>query len=316
MASSFRGSKYCWMNGQVIETKDALVPALEPIYLGFFEGIKAHVAENILGEGPQNIFRAKAHMDRLWRSAAVCGIKIPYTKEQLTEATKEAIQANGFKTNVYIHLRVWPKGTNPIQPHVVIGLWTFDSKLGKENPKFYDKHRFNVSSWRRIATDALPTQAKALANYANSELASRESRRLGFDGTLFLDSRGCISESTGACVMAVRDGKIITPPVTASILESVTRDTLLKVLPEDLGMPVEVRDIARAEFYGSDEAFLCGTGSEITPITSLDDIPIGDQYPGPITTRVAEYYTDILVGKVKKYNSWLTPVPLLATARV
>jgi len=313
MSIAFRGSKFCWMNGEVIETKDALVSVMEPIHYGFFEGTKAYVEGNILSEGPLNIFRAESHMDRLWRSATICGVKIPYTKKQLIEATKEVINANGLKTNTYIHHRVWPKAATPTQPHVVIGVWPFETRLGKGNSKFAEKRRFMISTWRRIATDALPTQAKALANYANSELAGREARRLGFDGAIFLDNRGYISESTGACVMCVRDGKVVTPPATAAILESITRDTFIKILPEDLGIPVEVRDIARVEFYASDEAFLCGTGAEIAPITSVDDIPIGDKYPGPITTRIAEYYAEILAGNIEKYRKWLTPVTPLAT---
>ena len=108
--------------------------------------------------------------------------------------------------------------------------------------------------------------------------------------------------------MSVRNGKVITPPVTASILESVTRETLLKIIPEDLGVPVEVRDIARVELYASDEVFLCGTGGEITALTSIDDLTLGKEYPGPVTRRIAECYADILAGKVEKHREWLTPV--------
>jgi branched-chain amino acid aminotransferase len=108
--------------------------------------------------------------------------------------------------------------------------------------------------------------------------------------------------------MAVRSGRVITPPVTASILESITRETLLKIIPEDLDIPVEVRDIARVELYASDEAFLCGTGGEITPITSIDDLSLGSEYPGPLTKLIAEYYTDVVAGKVEKHGEWLTAV--------
>ena len=108
--------------------------------------------------------------------------------------------------------------------------------------------------------------------------------------------------------MTVKDGRVITPPVTASILESVTRNTLLKLIPEDLGIPVEVRDISRVELYSSDEAFLCGTGAEVTPITIVDDIEIGEEYPGPVTTRIAQYYADVLAGNLKKHKGLLTPV--------
>jgi branched-chain amino acid aminotransferase len=296
------------MDGEVVETKDALVSAMEPIHLGIFEGIKAYAEGDVLGKGRLNIFQWKPHIDRLFRSAAVCGLKIPYAKDELLEATLKTINANGFETNIYIQPRIWPRSEAPEDVHVVIPAWTFETILGKENPRFSRQRRFMISSWRRIASDALPPQAKTWANYANSALALREAARLRYDGAIFLDNRGFISEGTGACIMTVRHGRAITPPVSASILESVTRETLLRILPEDLGIPVEVRDVTRMELYASDEAFLCGTGWEITPMTSVDDLPLGEVYPGAITNRVAEYYAELLAGKVEKHTNLLTSV--------
>jgi branched-chain amino acid aminotransferase len=296
------------MNGEIIKTEDALVSAMEPIHLSIFEGIKAYVENDVNGEGRLNIFQWKPHVDRLWRSAAFCGLKIPYTKEELLEATRKTIKANDFKTNVYIQPRIWPKAEKPEEVHIVIPIWTFETLLGKGNSLFSKERRFMVSSWRRIASDALPPQAKAWGNYANSAIAMREAARLHYDGAIFLDNRGFVSEGTGACIMTVRDGKVITPPVTASILESVTRGTFLKMLPEDLGIPVEVRDITRVELYASDEAFLCGTGWEITPIMSIDDLPLGREYPGAVTKRLTEYYADAVAKKVEKHKDWLTSI--------
>jgi branched-chain amino acid aminotransferase len=295
------------MNGEIIETEKALVSAMEPIHLGIFEGIKAYVENDVNNRGSLNIFQWKSHIDRLWRSAAVCGLKIPYTKEELLEATMKTIKANGFNTNVYIQPRIWPRAGVPEEVHIVIPVWTFETVLGKDNPRFSEKRKFMISSWRRIASDALPPQAKSWANYSNSALAVREAERMGYNGAIFLDNRGFVSEGTGACIMTVRNGKVITPPVTASILESVTRETILKIMPEDLGVPVEVRDIARVELYASDEAFLCGTGWEVTPITSIDDLPLGKEYPGVVTKRIAQYYADVVAGKVEKHREWLTP---------
>jgi branched-chain amino acid aminotransferase len=294
------------MNGEIIETEKALVSAMEPIHLSIFEGIKAYVENDVNNRGRLNIFQWKPHVDRLWRSAAVCGMKIAYTKEELLEATKKTIRANGFNTNVYIQPRIWPRAGAPEEVHIVIPVWTFETVLGKDNPRFSQERRFIISSWRRIASDALPPQAKAWANYGNSALAMREAERLGYDGAIFLDNRGFVSEGTGASIMTVRNGKVITPPVSASILESVTRETLLKMIPEDLGIPAEVRDITRVELYASDEAFLCGTGWEITPITSIDDLPLGKEYPGVVTKCIAEYYADVVAGKVEKHKEWLT----------
>jgi branched-chain amino acid aminotransferase len=308
MSVAFHGAKFCWMNGEIIKTEEALVSAMEPIHLSIFEGIKAYAENDVNGSGNLNIFQWKSHVDRLWRSAAVCGMKIPYTREELLGATKKTIRANDFSTNVYVQPRIWPRAEAPREVHIVIPVWTFETVLGKNNSRFSKERKFIISSWRRIASDALPAQAKAWANYGNSALAMREAERLSYDGAIFLDNRGFVSEGTGASIMTVRNGKVITPPVSASILESVTRETLLRIMPEDLGIPVEVRDITRVELYASDEAFLCGTGWEITPITSVDDLPLGKEYPGVVTKRVAEYYADVVAGNVEKHKEWLTSV--------
>ena len=288
MSAAFHGAEFCWMNGEVVETGKALVSAMEPIHLGVFEGIKAYVENDVNGKGKLNIFRWEAHVERLRRSAAVCGLKVPYSDRELLEAVRKTIGANGFDTNVYVQPRIWPRAGDAEEVHVVIPVWRFETVLGKDNPRFSKSRRFIISSWRRVASDALPPQAKTWANYGNSALALREAVRLGHDGAIFLDNRGFVSEGTGACIMTVRNGRVVTPPVSASILESVTRDTLLKIVPEDLGSPVEVRDIARVELYASDEVFLCGTGWEISPITSIDDLPLGKEYPGSLTRRIAE----------------------------
>jgi branched-chain amino acid aminotransferase len=308
MSAAFNGAKFCWMDGKVVETERALVSAMEPIYLGIFEGIKAYTLGNIGGEGQLSVFSWDQHMDRLWRSAAIDGLKMPYRRDELFEGLRAVVKKNNYDSNIYIQPRIWPKAGDPDEVHIVIPVWRFNTLLPASNPEFSKKRRFMVSSWRRISSDALPPQAKSWANYANSNLASREAKRCGYDAALFLDNRGYVSEGTGACVMSIRDGKLITPPVTASILESVTRNLFLEFVPSDLEVPTEVRDLTRAELYASDEAFLCGTGGEVTPITSIDDIDVGREYPGPITKRIADYYSQILVGKVDKYSERLTSV--------
>ena len=308
LSAAFHGAKYCWMDGEVVETERALVSAMEPIYLGIFEGIKAYAQGDIGGEGKLSVFSWGQHMDRLWRSAAIDGLKMPYSRDELLEGLRAVVRTNGFKSNTYIQPRIWPMANDPEEVHVVIPVWRFNTLLPAKNPDFSKPRRFMVSSWRRISSDALPPQAKSWANYANSQLAIREAKRCGYDSAIFLDSRGFVSEGTGACLMGVRDGRLITPPVTASILESVTRNFFLEFVPSELGIPADVRDITRAELYACDEVFLCGTGGEVTPITSVDDIVVGKEYPGPATRRMADYYSEILAGKVEKYSSRLTPI--------
>ena len=312
MSAGFGGSEYCWMNGEIKETEEATVSAMEPFHYGIFEGIRAYVEGDVLSEGPLNIFRWQEHIDRLRRSAVVCGLQVPYPDEELLEGTREIIKLNGYTRTTYIMPRIWPKAEAVRRSglsddwHVVIPVWEMPTRLEEE--AFIRERRYMISSWRRLSPDSLPTQAKAWANYANSGLAGREAARLGYDNAIFLDSRGFVSEATGACLMTVRDGKVITPPVTASILESVTRDALIEFIPEDLGIPVEVRDLTRVELYASDEAFACGTGAEVTPITSVDDVRFGDEYPGPITNEIAKHFMKVLAGNVKKREGWLTPV--------
>lgn len=307
---SFGEAKYCWMDGRIIEMKDAVCSVMSPTFLGVFEGIKAYVEGNILDEGKLNIFKWDAHMDRFWESARVFGLKIEYTREQLLEAVKASIRANNLKSNVYIQPRLWPKERAlPYKAfHIVVPTTPFKTRLGEGNTEFLKKRKFIITSWRRIASDALPPQAKCWANYANSELGAREALRLGYDGCIFLDQHGFVSESSGACVMGVKDGVLITPPVSASILDSVTRTSFLTFAKEDLEIPTEVHDITRVELYGMDEVFLCGTGWEVTPISSIDDLDIGETFPGQVTTKIAKYYANVLAGNVKKYGKWLTPV--------
>jgi branched-chain amino acid aminotransferase len=189
-------------------------------------------------------------------------------------------------------LRVVPLGTN----------------LDDGNKGFENKCRMNVSSWRRIAPDALPPQNKAFSNYMNSRLGEMEAERLGFDQCLFLDSRGFVSEGGGACIMGVRNDVLMTPPVTASILDGITRESLMVIAKEDIGLKVEERDLTRADLYGMDEVFLCGTWEEVRPISSIDDIEIGNEYPGPVTKKLAKCYASVVSGNTPRRAAWLTPL--------
>lgn len=192
--------------------------------------------------------------------------------------------------------------------HVVIHVMPMNTLLDNGNSTFMDKRSLLVSSWRRIASDALPPQNKTLGNYANSRLGENEANRLGYYGCLFLDNRGFVSEAGSTCVMMVKDGVLFTPPVTASILDSVTRDSLITLAREDLGIRVEERDITRVELYGMDEVFLCGTGGEIRPVSSIDDIPLGSEYPGTITKKIATHYAQAVTGNLEHRSNWLTPL--------
>jgi branched-chain amino acid aminotransferase len=302
------------MDGRVIPVDQATCSALSPMHLGVFEGIRAYVqAKDLTSTGPLAIFRWNEHMNRLWRSSHVSGIEIAYTREQLLQGVKDAIKANKFNKNSYIGPRVWPKnyliaGMTEKEVHVLLRVASLESILDEGNEKFAEKYRLNVSSWRRLASDALPPQNKSFANYANSRLAEIESQRLGFDDCLFLDSRGLVSESGGSCIFMVKNGAMITPPISASILDSITRESLITIAREDLGIKVEEKDLTRVELYGADEIFLCGTWMEVRAVSSIDDIEIGSQYPGPLTRKIAKHFGAVVSGNVQHRTPWLTPV--------
>ena len=179
MSAAFNGAKFCWMDGKVVETEQALVSAMEPIYLGIFEGIKAYKQEHLEGEGKLSVFSWDQHMERLWRSAAIDGLKMPYNRNVLLDGLRAVVMANDFKSNIYIQPRIWPRAEDHENVHVVIPVWKFNTILPSTNPEFSKKRRYMVSSWRRVSSDALPPQAKSWANYANSNLAAREAKRCG-----------------------------------------------------------------------------------------------------------------------------------------
>jgi len=301
------------MDGRVIETKDAVCSVLSPTFLGIFEGIKAYVNSGKTSrEIDLNIFRWDDHFNRLMRSANVSSFEIPYSRNELLSATRETFRANNYRGNTYIQPRIWPKIYSDSEypeedVHVLIPLFPFETILDKDNGKFTGKFCLVVSSWRRIASDALPPQNKTFGNYANSRIGDNEANRLGYDGCIFLDSRGFVSEAARACIVFVKDNILITPPVSASILDSITSQTII-TLAKEAQLQVEVRDIARVEMYGMDECFLCATGTEIRPVSSIDDLKIGEEYPGPVTRKIAGDYFEVVSGRIFKKSGWLTSI--------
>jgi branched-chain amino acid aminotransferase len=298
------------MNGEFVAWEDAKVHVLTHALhygTGVFEGERCYDTD----KGPA-IFRHMEHLERLERSAKLYYMDIPYSAEQLREATHELIARNGFRS-CYIRPIVYrgygPMGLFPLDNPVDVSIaaWEWGAYLGEEGKT--KGIRARVSSWRRISPDSLIPMSKASGQYLNSVLAKIEAAKSGYEEAILLDSKGNVCEGTGENIYAVRDGKIFTPPATASILWGINRMSIIEIA-RDLGYEVVERDISRAELVLADEVFLSGTAAELTPVRELDDIEIGP--PGPITLEIQRVFEDALHGRSERYAHWLDLVPVPA----
>jgi branched-chain amino acid aminotransferase len=301
-----------WLNGQFVAWEDAKVHVLTHAMhygTGVFEGIRAYETER----GPA-VFRHQDHLDRLENSSKLYYMDLPFSKEQIREATHELVARSGFKS-CYIRPLVWrgygPMGLNPLENPVeaMVAVWEWGAYLGEEGQR--DGVRARVSSYRRISSDSLIPHAKASGQYLNSVLAKIESLKSGYEEALLLDDQGHVSEGTGENVFVIRGGTIYTPPQTAGILDGINRRTCVQIA-RDLGYDVVERDIARAEVALADEVFLTGTACELTPLREIDDIEIGP--PGPITREIQRVFHDALHGRAPQYAEWLDVVPVPSKA--
>ena len=301
-----------WLNGQFVAWEDAKVHVLTHAMhygTGVFEGIRAYETER----GPA-VFRHQDHLDRLENSSKLYYMELPFSKEQIREATHELVARSGFKS-CYIRPLVWrgygPMGLNPLENPVeaMVAVWEWGAYLGEEGQR--NGVRARVSSYRRISSDSLIPHAKASGQYLNSVLAKIESLKSGYEEALLLDDKGHVSEGTGENVFVIRGGTIYTPPQTAGILDGINRRTCVQIA-RDLGYDVVERDIARAEVALADEVFLTGTACELTPLREIDDIEIGP--PGPITREIQRVFDDALHGRAPQYAEWLDVVPVPSKA--
>jgi branched-chain amino acid aminotransferase len=295
-----------WMNGEFVAWEDAKVHVLTHglhYGTGVFEGVRCYDTEI----GPA-IFRHADHLDRLYRSAELYYMPIPYEREALRQATLDLVARNGLRS-CYIRPIVYRGyGTMGLFPldcpvDVTIAVWQWGAYLGEEGKR--NGIRAKVSSWRRLSPDSLIPHAKASGQYLNSVLAKIEATKAGYDEAILLDAKGVVCEGTGENVFVIRDGLISTPPHTASILDGINRKSVIEIAT-DLGYRVVERDIARSELPLADEVFLTGTAAELTPLREIDDIEIGP--PGEITRQIQRVFDDALHGRVERYREWLDHV--------
>lgn len=297
-----------WHNGQLIPWDDAKIHVLAHVVnygSSVFEGIRCYDTRQ-----GSAIFRAADHARRLLDSAKIYRMHLPYSLDQLTDAMIDVVRANKLRScyirpivlRGYGDVGVLPKN-NPIETYMACYEW--GSYLGKDC--LAQGVDVCVSSWTRIAPNTLPALAKAGANYMNSQLIRMEAEANGYAEGIALDDAGYVSEGSGENVFVIRNGKLLTPPLGASVLPGITRDTIVKIA-EQLGIPVLETIIPREMLYIADEAFFSGTAAEVTPIRSVDRIVVGDGCCGPITQKIQRSFFGIVNGEIADEFGWLTPV--------
>ena len=305
-----------WMNGEFVAWEDAKIHVLTHglhYGTGVFEGIRCYDTEI----GPA-VFRHREHFRRLARSAELYYMPIPYDGDALRAATLELIGRNGLRS-CYIRPLAFrgygQMGLNPLEApvDVTIAVWEWGAYLGEEGKR--NGIRAKVSSWRRISPASLIPGAKASGQYLNSVLAKIESLKAGYEEAILLDDHDHVCEGSGENIFVVWDGRMITPPTAASILDGITRDSVIRIA-RDLDIEVIERDIARAELYIADEVFMTGTAAELVPVREIDDHTVGAGTPGEVTRRVQTAFEDALHGRTERYRYWLDRVPARAEAKV
>jgi branched-chain amino acid aminotransferase len=303
--------KFIWFDGKIVPWEQATVHVSTATVLrgaNVFEGVRAYWNGD---ERELFIFRNDEHMARLWNSAKIMRMGIPWTKEELTQAQVDVLRANAFEGTVWFRLTLYVgEGEDHIWPPEQVPVGGFITpRLSPHMPRITEGVDTCISTWTRIADTSVPPRIKAGANYHNSRLAVMEARTNGYVGQpILLNERGKVSEGPGACFCMIRDGVLITPPVTANILESITRATVLELARDALQLKVEEREIDRTELYVADEGFFCGSGWEITPVRSVDRYLVGAGKPGPVTKRLQDVYFSVVEGRVPQYRRWLLPV--------
>lgn len=292
-----------WMDGDLVDWDEAKVHVLSHSLhygSGVFEGIRAYATP----QGPA-VFRLTDHINRLFDSAKIFMIDIPFSPEQLIEATKETVRVNEVES-CYIRpiafLGYGEMGLNPLPcpVNVTIAIWPWGTYLGDEGVAH--GVRTKISSWRRHDPNITPPAAKGTGMYVNSSLAKVEALKAGYDEAIMLNTQGFVAECTGENIYIVKDGRIITPPTSAGALDGITRDSIMDIA-RDLGYEVVEANLLRSDLYLADEAFLSGTAAEVVPIREVDDRVIGE--PGEITRKVQETFFAAVRGEVEAYKGWL-----------
>ncbi|HEV2809977.1 MAG TPA: branched-chain amino acid transaminase [Acidimicrobiales bacterium] len=295
-------SEKIWMDGELVDWDDATIHVLTHTLhygTGVFEGVRAYAT----GQGAA-VFRLTDHIERLFDSAKIFMIDIPYSVEELVEATKTTVRVNGLEScyiRPLVYLGYGEMGLNPLPcpVNVSIAVWPWGAYLGDDGIKH--GVRTKISSFQRHDPNAIPPAAKGTGMYINSSLAKVEALKAGYDEAIILSPQGYVSECTGENIFVVHDGRLVTPPVTAGALAGITQASVMTIAA-DLGIECQVANLLRSDLYLADEAFLTGTAAEVVPIRSVDDRDLGE--PGRITREIQETYFATVRGEVDRYKDW------------
>ncbi|GMQ85923.1 MAG: branched-chain amino acid transaminase [Acidimicrobiia bacterium] len=298
-------TKFIWKDGELIPWDEANVHVLSHglhYGTGAFEGIRCYETKR----GPA-VFRLTEHMERLARSCKALGIPVDWTADELVKAAKELFAVNELRSGYIRPIVFYGSGSMGLNPagaavHTFIATWEWGAYLGEEGVQ--NGISVKVSSWRRISHESLPPNAKITGGYVNSILAKQEALRGGYDEALMLNTDGFVAEGSGENLFVVRDGAVRTPPISAGVLEGLTRDTMITLLRDD-GVEVTETRVTRTDLSYADEMFLTGTAAEVTPIRLVDDQPVGEGGPGPITRRAQQRFMEVATGEDDRYTDWL-----------
>ncbi|MFC3531338.1 branched-chain amino acid transaminase [Vogesella facilis] len=298
---------FIWYNGELVEWRNATTHVLTHTLhygMGVFEGVRAYETAN----GPA-IFRLQDHTDRLFRSAKILGMKLPFSKDQINQAHLDVVKANKLQSCYFRPMAFYGSGKLGVAPkqddvQVIVAAWPWGAYLGEEGLE--QGIRVKTSSFTRHHVNITMCKAKANGNYMNSILANNEATADGYDEALLLDVDGFVAEGSGENIFIIRNGKLYTPDLT-SALEGITRDTVVQIAAE-MGLPIIEKRITRDEVYSADEAFFTGTAAEVTPIRELDRRDIGAGKRGPITAEIQKRYFDCVKGVDSSKQHWLTYV--------
>ena len=298
-------NRFIWYKGEIVNVNDAKINVLAPTSqfgLNVFEGIPCYWNDETR---QLYAFRLDDHYDRLIRSARLIQIDCPYTKEELKKALVDVVKANEYDENLSVRQTLFVDGFGSWGSEGPVGMFVAPIPRGRTSAEYNKKGlKCCITSWRRISDTTLSPRIKCGANYINSRVGQREALRNGYDTCIFLNEHGKVSEGPGSCFFMVKNGTLITPMLTDSVLESITRDTIIS-LAKEMGIQVIERSIDRTELYTCDEVFLCGSAMELTPIVSVDGYLVPES---EIASRLHLKYLSVAMGKEEDKRGWLTKI--------